>query len=309
MKSTGFRAISRKRKIRLVIALLALVATGGIVYSALTHGVELFRQRVEDLSRPASVEELWKAGLYLELAEAAENILMKSPLDTNALLYAGYARYYLTLSRPELRIPDLDIAIRHLRQLLAIEKIANTEKIAYVLGKVYLEKGIYWADLAEEYLLMAYAGGYVPDDLFEYLGRTYALLGKPETALDWYREASKRHPTDRLLLALGKEASKLGRYNDAEVYYIQAIAESRDDSLENRGLLQLGQLYYDVGNYQKAREVLERLVSREKNNVESLFLLAETCFAMDLPREARQYWLAVVRLVPDHYDALRRLYG
>ena len=101
----------------------------------------------------------------------------------------------------------------------------------------------------------------------------------------------------------------MGRYNDAEKYYVQAITESHDDSLENRGLLQLGQLYYDVGNYPKAREVLERLVGRESNNVESLFLLAETCFEMNLLQEARQYWLAVVRLIPDHYDSLLRLYG
>ena len=311
MENTGFRAVSRRRNIRIMVILIILSATGGIVYAALTRGVELFKQRVENLKQPVSAEELWEAGLYGELAEAAGNLLYKDPIDTNALLYAGYSHYFLALSRPpgETRKQDLNASIRHLRQLLAIGNVPYPERIKYVLGKTYLEKGVYWADLAKRYLLAAYEEGYSPEDIFEYLGRTCAALGETENALEWYKEASKRHPTDRLLLALGEEAFKLGRYNDAEKYYVQAIAESHDDSLENRGLLQLGQLYYDVGNYPKAREVLERLVGRESNNVESLFLLAETCFEMNLLQEARQYWLAVVRLIPNHYDSLLRLYG
>jgi tetratricopeptide (TPR) repeat protein len=231
-------------------------------------------------------------------------------LDRVALLFAGYARFYLAISRlsAEERNLDLDYSIKHLRLLLARGGTPHPEKVNYILGKAYLLKGAYWADQAIYYLRLSLDAGYLADDSYEFIGKAYSQLGDPEEALFWYREAAETHPTDRLLLTLGEEAFKLGMYDDAADYYRKSITETRDESLKKRGLSQLGQLYYDVGNYSMAREVLENLVSMEPGNQNYQFLLGETYHELGLEREARIAWHAVTRINPGHVGALHRLY-
>ena len=133
-------------------------------------------------------------------------------------------------------------------------------------------------------------------------------MEEPEKALSWFQKAAESHPTDRLLLTLGEEAFKLGHYDDAADYYRQSIKSTRDESLKKRGLSQLGQLYYDVGNYSMARGVLESLVSMEPGNQNYQFLLGETYHELGYEKEARNVWHAVTRINPKHVGALHRLY-
>jgi tetratricopeptide (TPR) repeat protein len=232
-------------------------------------------------------------------------------MDRDALLFAGYSRFFLAISRlsTEERNADLDASIRHLRLLKARGGTPHPERVDYVLGKAYLLKGTYWADQAINYLMASLDAGYEAEDSYEFIGRAYSALGDVENALYWYELAAENHPTDRLLITLGEEAFKLGLYNDAAGYYRKAIENTRDDSLKKRGLSQLGQLYYDVGNYTMARGVLESLVSMEAGNENYQFLLGETYHELGMDREARIAWFAVTRINPRHVGALRRLYN
>ncbi len=310
MKKTVFSASRRRQKIRLAITVFFLIVLGFVLYFALNRGANLVRQRANKSSNVLSAEELWNSGQYAALVEVAEKLLLSDPIDRDALLFAGYSRYFLAIAHvsSEKRHSDLQLAIRHLRRLLALEGTPNPERIAYALGKAYLIKGNYWSDLAVHYLKIAINSGYEPEDIYEHLGQAYTAMGDAESALEWYNEALEKHPTDRLFLIMGKEAFQLGYYNEAASYYQQAIERSRDDNLIKTGLFQLGQLYYDVGNYKMAKGVLERLVSMEPQNTNNLYLFAETLYELGMYGEAKQVWYAIVKIDPRHTGALQRLY-
>jgi tetratricopeptide (TPR) repeat protein len=257
-----------------------------------------------------SISELWDEGKYNEVITIAEDRLANNPMDRDALLFAGYSRFFLAISRlsVEERNIDLDAAVRHLRLLKARGGTPHPERVDYILGKAYLLKGTYWADLAIYYLQASLDAGYKSEDSYEFIGRAYSQLGDIESALKWYELAAESHPTDRLLITLGEEAFKLGHYDDAAEYYRLSIDGTKDESLKKRGLSQLGQLYYDVGNYTMARGVLESLVSMEPDNQDYQFLLGETYHELGMDREARSTWFIVTRINPRHVGALHRLY-
>jgi len=291
----------------MIIAITSLMI---VIYIAIDHGSELFDKRNKAVQSTVSIMDLWEKGQYAEVNSLAEAKLLNNPMDRDALLFAGYARFYLAISRlsAEERNLDLDYSIKHMRLLLARGGNPHPERVHYLLGKAYLLKGTYWADQAINYLRLSLDAGYLADDSYEFIGKSYSQLGDPEQALLWYRKAAETHSTDRLLLTLGEEAFKLGLYDAAAAYYHKSITETRDESLKKRGLSQLGQLYYDVGNYSMARGVLESLVSMETDNQNYQFLLGETYHELGLEREARIAWHAVTRINPEHVGALHRLY-
>lgn len=310
MNKTGFTALNHRRYVRLFVAVTLLLLVATVLYFAINRGTTLIRMRAERNGDAVSVEKLWEEGKYNSLAKVAENLLIEDPMNKDALLFAGYSRYFLAISRllAEERTRDLDLTIRHLRLLLAHGDTPHPERVHYVLGKAYLLKGQYWSDLAVKYLSLSIDYGYEPDDIYEYLGKAYATMGRNEDSLKWYLKAAEKYSTDRLFITLGEEAFKLGYYNDAAEYYHKAVELSHDDSLKKKGLLQLGQLYYDVGNYKEARKILERLVDMDSNNKEYLFLFAETLYALGESYKARVFWLKVTRIDPLHKGALLRLY-
>lgn len=308
MNKTGF-SYKKKQYRWLLFAAAAVILIAAVFYS-LYRSAGLFIIRSESLREQASVDELWHQGQYAEIVEIAERILLALPTDRDALLYAGYARFYLAISRisAEDRNNDLDLSICHLRRLKARGGTPNPERVDYVLGKAYLLKGPFWADLAVSYIQSSLDNGYLADDSYEFIGRAYSSLGELETALLWYEKAAENAPTDRLYITLGEDAFRLARYDDAVSYYRKAIDDTRDESLRKRGLSQLGQLYYDVGNYGMARDVLETLANLEPNSVDVHFLLGETYSALGEKTLARSSWFRVTAIDPRHNGALHRLY-
>ena len=308
MARTGFTR--RRNSTKKLILLPAFTAVLIVLGAALYRGADMFQRRTEQTNNTTTIGQLWDEGRYAEVALAAEDALSENPMDRNALLYAGYSRFFLAISRisAEERTQDLDTSIKYLRLLKARGDTPNPERVDYVLGKAYLLKGRYWSDLAVKYLHSSLDGGYKAVDSYEFIGRAYSEMGDVERALEWYELAAENHPTDKLLLTLGQEAFALGLYDQAARYYRRVIDETRDESLKKRGLSQLGQLYYDVGNYTMARGVLERLVELEPGDANHRFLLGETYFELGLNGEARSSWLAVTRIDPGHVGALRRLY-
>jgi len=314
MAKKAFRYTSNRSRYRIpriiVVSAMFIVVTVIILYIAISHGSDLLREQTRVLQNPVSISDLWEDGKYAEVNLIAEEKLLANPMDMDALLFAGYSSFYLAISRlsTEERTVDLDNSIKHLRLLLARGGTPNEERVNYLLGKAYLLKGAYWADQAIHYLQLSLDSGYLADDSYEFIGKAYSQLRESDQALVWYQKAAEAHPTDRLLLTLGEEAFKMGYYDDAAMYYRQSIKETRDESLKKRGLSQLGQLYYDVGNYSMAEGVLESLVNMEPGNPNYQFLLAETYHELGLEHEARNTWHAVTRINPGHVGALHRLY-
>lgn len=291
----------------LILASFAILA-----YLALSKGVLLFRKQsiISGNNDAITLVDLWQLGSYAEVIIIAENELEKHPLDRSALLYSGFAHFHLAIARlsVEERNSDLDTAITYLRLLKAIGTTDNPAQVDYILGKAYSLKGRYWADLAIRYLQASFDSGYKSDDSLEFMGRAYSMLGDVEDALFWYELAAETHPTDRLLITLGDEAFKLGRYESAVGYYRRSIDITKDEELKIKGLSHLGQLYYDVGNFLMAKEVFETLVNIEPDNQDYQFNLGEVYHQLEMNIEARNAWLAVFRINPKHVGALNRLY-
>lgn len=310
VREIGFSAASRRRAIRFAVVSSWLAAFVLLGIFALRRGADLIQRRASAVSTALSVEDLWARGDYADVSRLAEERLAVDTMDRDALLFAGYSRYLLAISRlsAEERDSDLDLAVGYLRLLRARGGTPHPERVDYVLGKAYLTKGRYWSDLAVQYLESAVDAGYEPEDIHEFLGRAYSALGDVNSALEWYEKAAEYNPTDRLLITLGREAFKLGLYDKAADYYQRAVQVSRDDLVKEQGLFQLGRLYYDVGNYEEARKILEILIDMEGGNENHLFLLAETYYELGMTRQARSYWFAVTRIDPRHVGALRRLY-
>ncbi len=283
---------------------------GAAVFFALKKGAVFFQARSLQKNQIVSITELWDAGDYPAVSRLAEERLSEDPMNRDALLFAGYSRFFLAISRlsAEKRLEDLDYSIFYLRLLKTRNDTPHPERVDYLLGKAYLLKGPYWADLAIRYLIASLEAGYLAEDSYEFLGRAYSSLGYLNAALDCYEKAAKDHPTDRLLLTMGEDAFQLGRYNEAESYYLKVIDETRDEGIRIKGLSQLGQLYYDVGNYSRAREVLEELVETEPGKAAHQFLLGETYHELGLSQKARAAWFKAVRIDPRHNGALKRLY-
>ena len=308
---TMARIISRQKKLRSVLYIgLMLGSFVTLIYLAVSKGVLLFREKINISGSVVTISDLWQLGNYAEVAAVAEKELKEHPLDRSALIYAGFAHFHLAIARlsAEERNSDLDMAIAYLRLLKAIDDTDNPGQVDYILGKAYLLKGTYWADLAIKYLQASLDLGYESDDSFEFMGKAYSMLGDVENALFWYELAAETHPTDRLLITLGDEASRLGRYESAVEYYKQSIDTTKNEELKSRALSHLGQLYYDVGNFLMAKEVFETLVSIEPNNQDYQFNLGETYYQLGMNTEARNAWFAVFRINPEHIGVLHRLY-
>jgi len=303
----------RRRKLKTTLYLgLMLLPFAALLYLAISKGALLFREKSNLLGDRDDVKiaELWELGSYAEVAAVAKEKLEEHPLDRSALIYAGFSHFHLAIARlsEEERNLDLNMAIAYLRLLKALGDTNNPGQVDYILGKAYLIKGVYWADLAAEYLQASLDSGYKSDDSFEFMGRAYSMLGNVEKALFWYELAVETHPTDRLLITLGDESFKLGRYERAVEYYERSIDTTKNEELKSRGLLNLGQLYYDVGNFSMAKEIFEKLVSIEPKNQDYQFTLGEIYYQLGMNTEARNAWLAVFRINPKHVGALHRLY-
>jgi len=313
MKRIDVAPMRRRKKLRNTLyAGLILASFSALIYLAVNKGVLLFKERsiISRDNDATMIVDLWQLGDYAEVAAIAEKELERHPLDRSALLYAGFSHFHLAIAKlsVEERNLSLNTAIAYLRLLKAIGDTNNPAQVDYILGKTYLLKGRHWADLAIKYLQASFNSGYKSDDSLEFMGRAYSMLGDVENALFWYELAAETHPTDRLLITLGDEAFKLGRYESAVEYYKRSIDITKDEELKSKGLSHLGQLYYDVGNFLMAKEVFETLVNIEPDNQDYQFNLGEVYHQLGMNIEARNAWFAVFRINPRHVGALHRLY-
>ena len=307
----GDRLQNKRSRFTDIVFILCILAFLGVSIFALYSGAGIFRTILQKKNQDYSISELWSKQEYGTILELTERTLEESPLDPVALMFRGYSYFLLALSRVsvENRNADLDKSIYYLRQLKALPDFGEKSEIDYILGKTYLFKGHYWADMAIRYLNNAYNAGNNAPDLLEFIAKAYYELGELDMAYQWYKIAEEKYPTDRLFMALGNVAFKLGDYEESAQYYIRSVETTKDDLLKKTGLFQLAQLYYDIGNYLKGLEVLEYLVSMQEKNYEFWFLLAETYYELGKTTEARRAWHTVTRINPEHVGALRRLYN
>ncbi|KAF2197654.1 hypothetical protein GQ43DRAFT_475249 [Delitschia confertaspora ATCC 74209] len=92
---------------------------------------------------------------------------------------------------------------------------------------------------------------------------------------------------------------------------LDAITKYCEESKWNwiDGILLGGCLAYALGDYQKAKEWYEHILTLDENHVEAIANLAATLLALQQKQEAERYWRRAVKLRPSYFEAVEHLIG
>ena len=308
MKHKG-RRVQKKRAILLFLTLFIIVAP--VIVWSLMRGAGNFTTQLNSQLSDQNLLELWDSRDYSRILDLTEKNLELNPMEPYSLLFSGLSYYYSALSQISTQDERtyLDRAIISLRKLMILDNIPKEEIVYYILGKSYLLKGRYYADLALEYLGRAKDMGYENADTYEYLGEAYSVLGNFDKSISHYEKALELYDSDRLYLKIAEDCFNYGMYEKSADYYMILISETADESLKKKGLFQLGKLYYDIKNLTRARDTFIQLIELDPTGVESHFLLGETYYYLDDISEARSEWHKTLRIDPEHRGARLRLYN
>lgn len=289
----------------LTVLLISLAAWGII------RGSFFFNSQLKTQPTDLNLVRLWNLQDYGSILDLTEENLTVNPMDAYSLIFSGFAGYHMAIS--QISVDEIDFylneAILNLRKALILEDIPKKELVYYILGKSYLYKGKFYADLAIKYLNKAMDEGYENQDSYEFLGEAYSYLGDYDQSIIYYETALEKFQSDRLYLKIAEDSFKFREYDKAAEYYSILIDRTRDESLRKKGLFQLGKLYYDIKNLSKAEETLITLTDLDPKNAEAYFLLGEINYFNQDRKSARAYWHQTLRIEPEHRGARLRLYN
>ena len=123
------------------------------------------------------------------------------------------------------------------------------------------------------------------------LGRAYTRRGDLEGALQSYREAARLHPDPSYFLSLGKALAKSGNSFEPDrdraiAAYEQALAL---DPSYAEAHLELGRLFVQMKNLEKARTQLEKAIELEPDFYEADYLLGRLFYRLGDSEQSREY--------------------
>ncbi len=309
-EATVFRKSQKSKKGFIIpLFLAALLISLGVF--AVVRGSLFFNNQLKTQPTDHNLVRLWNLRDYGSLLDLTEQSLAVNPMDPYSLIFSGFAGYHLAISQisaDEINF-YLNKSILNLRKALILDEIPQKELVYYVLGKAYLYKGRYYADLSVKYLKKAMEAGYENQDSYEFLGEAYSYMGDFDQSIYYYEQALEKFQSDRLYLKIAEDSFKFREYDKAASYYITLIDRTRDESLRKKGLFQLGKLYYDIKNLDRAEETFTALTELDPANAEAFFLLGEISFFKQDRTSARSYWHQTLRIDPEHRGARLRLYN
>ena len=298
--------MNARRKIFSILFLVVLC----IGFSAILWG---YYQMFEEVNQAegSKMEQLWKKGLLNEIIELADEKLQTDSLNFQLLRYSGYAYFYLALSQIDEgeRKRNLHLAVRYLRKAIVAGKPGKKVRaeIYYIIGKSYFYSGLPNMPLCVEYLQKSVELGYNARDSFEFLADAYRQLGEEQKSLDYfeslYQEGRK---SARFLLSYGQSLLKAKQNERAETILKNAQKNSQNQLLLAEILLQLGQVYYNMGRWLDARLSLEQTLEK-RESAQAHFLLGEVYRALGEPIRARREWRLTLELDDQYEAALERL--
>ena len=303
------RIRGRRRRIVLIVSLTALCVGGGLTaYFVLSSSGG---RTVEETSGPATVYDLWEEQEYGKVVEWSNGVLDGDPMNAEALMFHGFARFYQALGEfsMEDRLGFIDDSIISLRKARILENHPFPAKIEYVLGKAYYHKGKYYMDQAARFLESALEKGVDADDVYEYLGLTYGQLGRYERSAEYFETAVERNSSDLLYLTLAQTYYKLSRIPQAEEYLIRTINRTEDVSIEEKSRFLLGQIYIDKEDYLKAENQYNMILEKDPRSADAHFQLGEIYAELGDSIRARSEWRKALQIDPSHYGARLRYYN
>lgn len=302
-----------RKKNRIVPAvLIVFLAIAALVFS-LFFAVRIIKNRLSSSATIKALSEKWKEYDYEEVYDISRQILEEKPFSNTALTYHGYSSFYLAVAQTDTSLSQnyLDESINSIRLALYSAKKNLVPQLEYMLGKAYFYKNTvtsyYYADLAVKYLASAKEKGYDAKDIPEYLGLSYAALGKPMESIESFTEALLFRESDSLLLSIAEQYYKIGQLSAAKQYLYRIKKESDDVSLVLKSMELLGTIYIDEKNYSDARSEFEGILEKNKNSAAAFYGLGLVYEKQGNLVKARSEWRKALRIQINHPGALSKL--
>ncbi len=302
------KSVKRRKKLLVISSLLGLAGLVAVfilfVYPPLSGRESQIKTATKD------VYELWNDGQYSEVVKMSAQTLSRRPLDRQALIFYGFAQYYLAYYEKALeeKMPLLDDAIFSLRKAKLLPGVTYSSQIDYILGQAYYHKNFFYYDLTIKYIESSLDAGYIGRDTYEYLGLAHGGAGNPEREVDFLLKASQRRPTDLLLLSVGKAYYKLRDYDTAEDYLLRSLNKTSDRDIEKECRLALAEIYIQMKDLLKAESQYKVIVKLDPGSAGAHFQLGEIYYKMNDIVRARSQWRKTLVIDPTHHGAKLRYY-
>ena len=247
-----------KRKKHLFLRFLVLFLFIAVITGSIVSFIYFVKPHLKKQVSLSSINDAWLAQDYQKVYELSSMLLSLDPFHNAALVYKGYAGFYLSVSQTDTIQSQLylDNAISSLRIALYTALNETKPQICYMLGKAYFYKNTlssynYYADLVIKYLNAAQEGGYLMDDIPEYLGLSYASLDMRGESLTAFTNALLVRESDMLLLAIAEQYYRNGQATAAKPYLFK-LKDSKNDIILLKSKNLLAKIYIDEENYQEA---------------------------------------------------------
>ena len=260
-----------------------------------------------------TIKQSWIENDYKSVYEQGKIFLQDKPYNNTVLTYYGYACFYLAVSQIDTYQTQeyLDECINNLRLAMYEASKSLLPQLQYMLGKAYFYKNTittyYYADLAIKYLTLAKDNGYQADDIAEYLGLSYASLGKTYESISAFTEALLVRESDFLLLSIAEQYYKANENGAAQQYLFRIINNSSNDEIILKSRLLLGNIYIDMDDFQSAREQFEMVIAKDENSADAHYGLGLIYEKEENLISARAEWRKARKIQPNHAGAVKKL--
>lgn len=250
---------------------------------------------------------------YEKIYTDGKELLQQDPFNNTALIYFGYASFYLAVSQTDSSLIQnyLDESISSLRQALYSAREKTVPQIHYMLGKAYFYKNKiaenFYADLTIENLNKALQLGYQADDIYEYLGMSYAALGKTTESIAAFSEALLVRESDNLLVSIAEQYMKKEMYNSSKQYLFRVINSCENDLLIEKSRIMLANIYLEEENYADAQKEFEEVLKKNENSDDGHYGIGVIYEKQGDLVLARSEWRNTLKIRANHQGALKKL--
>jgi len=308
----NFTPNKQRRRAKIVKFLFHLVGAGVLAAGTVSlYHIGVKYLPVSSASDHKTILSLWETKNYAEIIRLTESLLKKKPMDPYGLVFNGFAHFYTGVNQTttEDKISHIAASITSLRRARLHAKPPLRGEVDYILGKAYYHKGLHYADLSARYMLSSIERKFVGQDSYEYLGLAFSNTGDYAESLKYFLKAGENNPSDLLFLTLAQTYYQLGDKAASEEYLMRAINKSQDAVLIEKARFLLGDIYFQNKEYIKSEEQYLKVLEGRPQNPDSHFHLGEIYAALGDMVKARASWRKALRIDPNHFGALRRLYN
>lgn len=288
--------------------MLAIVLV--LVVLFVTDTFNFIAYRTNNLDKQLALQKLWEEGDFIEILRVTEEGLTEAPLHPNYLLYNGLSHYYIANSSTDTasQTEHIEHSIRRLRKLLLLEQPPQLSNVYLTLGRGYYHKGPLYYPEAIAYIENALLLGAENDEVYQYLGASYAHLGDYEKSIEYLQRAARASNSVPIKFALAKIYVISGQVENAQELYAEL---SGNGELSQRQAQRLWLLEIEIlvarQEYAQAKGSVERLIDEYPNIADAYFQLGEIHFYMNELDRARYNWRTALKTDSNHTGALHRL--